>query len=208
MPGVQTQDSRDEILKAAMQLFASRGFHETSMSEVAREAHVSKALIFWHFKTKEELFLAVLNKLLEPYYIDFAEEAQQLDERAQLQKLIESYLLFVRENASSLRFFLGRMIHDEEMPDAFISQFRKLYEGYESLIVDLIRRSQQKGYCASVCKPEVAGRVIMSTLNGILIEVLLMRASEADFTEALNMLCTMLFDKPATGTDSSSSPSR
>ena len=32
-----SQDSRDEILKAAMHLFASRGFHETSMSEVARE---------------------------------------------------------------------------------------------------------------------------------------------------------------------------
>jgi len=34
----QAQDSRDEILKAAMHLFANRGFHETSMSEVAREA--------------------------------------------------------------------------------------------------------------------------------------------------------------------------
>jgi len=42
------------------------------MSEVARAAGVSKALIFWHFKTKEELFLAVLNRLLEPYVIDFA----------------------------------------------------------------------------------------------------------------------------------------
>ena len=80
----QAQDSRDEILKAAIHLFASRGFHETSMSEVAREAKVSKALIFWHFKTKEELFLAVLNRLLEPYFIDFAEEAAALDERAQI----------------------------------------------------------------------------------------------------------------------------
>src|SRR5512137_2530641 len=96
---VRTQASRDESLKSAMHLFANRGFHETSMSEVAREARVSKALIFWHFKTKEELFLAVLNRLLEPYYIDFAEEAGALDERAQIQKLIEFYLLFVRENA-------------------------------------------------------------------------------------------------------------
>src|SRR6266403_4827433 len=87
-PRTQSQDSRDESLKAAMHLFASRGFHETSMSELAREAKVSKALIFWHFKTKEELFLAVLNKLLQPYYIDFAEEADKLDEREQIRKLI------------------------------------------------------------------------------------------------------------------------
>ncbi len=83
-PRTRSQDSRDEILKAAMQLFANRGFHETSMSEVAREARVSKALIFWHFKTKEELFVAVLNRLLEPYFIDFAEEAAVMDERAQI----------------------------------------------------------------------------------------------------------------------------
>ena len=83
-PRTASQDSRDEILKAAMQLFANRGFHETSMSEVAREARVSKALIFWHFKTKEELFVAVLNRLLEPYFIDFAEEAAAMDERQHL----------------------------------------------------------------------------------------------------------------------------
>src|SRR5207302_1067534 len=98
------QDSRDEILKAAMHLFANRGFHETSMSEVAREARVSKALIFWHFKTKEELFLAVLNRLLEPYFIDFSDEAQTLDERAQIMKLVELYLLFIRDHANSVRF--------------------------------------------------------------------------------------------------------
>src|SRR5579875_3432685 len=97
----QSQDSREEILKAAIRLFASRGFHETSMSEVAREARVSKALIFWHFKTKEDLFMAVLNRLIEPYFIDFAEEAGALDERAQILKLVESYLLFVRDNANS-----------------------------------------------------------------------------------------------------------
>jgi len=192
-PRVPSQDSRDEILKAAMQLFASRGFHETSMSEVAREARVSKALIFWHFKTKEELFLAVLNRLLEPYYIDFSQEAQELDEAAQLQKLIELYLLFIRENASSVRFFLGRMMHDEEMPDAFTDQLRKIYDGYETLLVDLIRRAQQKGLCSTQYKPEVAGRVLMSALNGFLIEVLFMRASDSDFTETLNMLCALLF---------------
>src|SRR5947207_15709455 len=83
-------DSRDQILRAATDLFATRGFHETSMAEVARTAGVSKALIFWHFKNKDELFVAVLGKLLEPYVIDFADEAGALDEKAQLLRLIES----------------------------------------------------------------------------------------------------------------------
>src|ERR1017187_1256401 len=128
-PRTQSQDSRDEILKAAMQLFANHGFHETSMSEVAREARVSKALIFWHFKTKEELFVAVLNRLLEPYFIDFVEEAA-MDERAQIEKLVESYLSFVRDNASSVRFFLAQMLHDQRLSEGLNDQVLKLYSGY------------------------------------------------------------------------------
>ena len=130
-----------------MHLFANRGFHETSMSEVAREARVSKALIFWHFKTKEELFLAVLNRLLEPYFIDFAEEAAALDERQQTLKLVESYLSFVRDNASSVRFFLAQLLRDQKISDGLSEQVMKLYGGYRAMLVELIAGAQKKGIC-------------------------------------------------------------
>jgi len=190
---IQSQESRDDILRAATQLFAGRGFHETSMAEVAREAKVSKALIFWHFKTKEELFIAVLNRLLEPYYIDFAEEARELDERAQLQRLIESYLLFVRDNANSVRFFLTRILHDDEVPDAVTSQIRRLYEGYKSLLVDLLCRAKAQGICSPGLKPERAVSFLLSALNGFLLELLFMRSPDFDLQGAVEMLCGLLF---------------
>src|SRR5271163_862063 len=130
------QGSRDEIMRSAMRLFASRGFHETSMSEVARAAHVSKALIFWHFKTKEELFMAVLNRLLEPYVIDFAEEAGALDIKAQILKLVEAYLSFVNDNASSVRFFVAQLLHDAHLAEGLVGQVLQLYDGYRALLID------------------------------------------------------------------------
>jgi len=205
---VQSQESRDDILKAATQLFAGRGFHETSMAEVAREAKVSKALIFWHFKTKEELFVAVLNRLLEPYYIDFAEEARELDEQAQLQRLIESYLLFVRDNASSVRFFLTRILHDDEVPDAVTGQIRRLYEGYKSLLVDLLRRAQAQGVCAPALNPERAVSLLMSALNGFLLELLFMRSPDFDLKGAVETLCGLLFQAaPLASSDGAGSAS-
>jgi AcrR family transcriptional regulator len=195
----QSQESRDDILKAAMQLFAGRGFHETSMAEVAREAKVSKALIFWHFKTKEELFLAVLSRLLEPYYIDFAQESRELDERAQVQRLIQSYLVFVRENANSVRFFLTRILHDDDVPDSVTGQIRMLYEGYQSLLVDLLRRSQAKGICSPSLKPEQAVSFLLSALNGFLLELLFLRSPDFDLQGAVEMLSGLLFqDGPQT----------
>jgi len=187
------QDSRDEILKAAMHLFANRGFHETSMSEVAREAHVSKALIFWHFKTKEELFVAVLNRLLEPYFIDFAEEAGVLDERAQIRKLVEFYLDFVRDNASSVRFFLAQMLHDQRFSEGLNEQVLKIYSGYRGMLVELIARAQQKGLCALRFTPQAAAGFLLSALNGILIEHLFMANNPLDSEEAVAMVSEWLF---------------
>jgi AcrR family transcriptional regulator len=187
------QDSRDEILKAAMHLFANRGFHETSMSEVAREAHVSKALIFWHFKTKEELFVAVLNRLLEPYFIDFAEEAGVLDERAQIRKLVEFYLDFVRDNASSVRFFLAQMLHDQRFSEGLNEQVLKIYSGYRGMLVELIARAQQKGLCALRFTPQAAAGFLLSALNGILIEHLFMANNPLDSEEAVAMVGEWLF---------------
>ena len=176
-----------------MHLFASRGFHETSMSEVAREARVSKALIFWHFKTKEELFVAVLNRLLEPYVIDFAEEAGALDERAQLKKLVEFYLLFVRDNVSSVRFFLAQMLHDPRLSEGLNEQVLRLYSGYRDLLTELIKRSQQKGICTRRFAPEAATGFLLSALNGLLIEYLFMGAKAVDPEGAVAMVGEWLF---------------
>jgi AcrR family transcriptional regulator len=201
-PRTGSQDSRDEILKAAMQLFANHGFHETSMSEVAREARVSKALIFWHFKTKEELFVAVLNRLLEPYFIDFAEEAAAMDERQQILKLVDSYLSFVRDNASSVRFFLAQMLHDQRLSESLNDQVLKLYGGYRAMIVELIASAQQKGVCTRRSAPESAAAFLLSALNGLLIEYLFIGANAIDQEGAVAMVSEWLFGPPATSTSS------
>jgi TetR/AcrR family transcriptional repressor of acrEF/envCD operon len=195
----QAQDSRDEILKAATGLFAGRGFHETSMSEVAREARVSKALIFWHFKTKEELFLAVLNGLLAPYFIDFAEEAAALSEPDQILKLVEMYLSFVRDNASSVRFFIVQLLHGERLSDALTDQVLRLYDGYRSLLIDLVRRAQEKELCARDFTPEAAVGFLLSALNGTLVERLFMGNSAIDTDSAVAMLRGWLFHDAAHG---------
>lgn len=188
----RAQDSRDEILKAATVLFANRGFHETSMSEVAREARVSKALIFWHFKSKEELFVAVLARLLEPYVIDFAEEAGALDDKEQILKLVESYLLFVRDNAGSIRFFVAQLLHDKTSK-ALTSQVLALYDGYRQLLTDLIDRAREKGFCSRDLVPREAAASLLSMLNGTLLEYLFVGREGVDLDGAMKMLRQWLF---------------
>ncbi|MBF6560148.1 MAG: TetR/AcrR family transcriptional regulator [Candidatus Binataceae bacterium] len=197
---LRAQDSRDEILKAATALFANRGFHETSMSEVAKAASVSKALIFWHFKTKEDLFMAVLSGLLEPYFIDFTEEAGALDEKAQIIRLIELYLLFVRDNAGSIRFFVAQLLHDERPSDGLANQVMQLYDGYRTLLVDLIGRAQNNFVCIRDFPPLAVANMLLATLNGLLIGFLFTADQAVQVESAVSMIRQWLFhDGPQVG---------
>ncbi len=55
-----SQNKRAELIRKALLLFYRNGFHATGMDLVAKETGVSKTSIYKHFRTKEELILAVL----------------------------------------------------------------------------------------------------------------------------------------------------
>ncbi|HUC05312.1 MAG TPA: TetR/AcrR family transcriptional regulator [Acidimicrobiales bacterium] len=54
------QQTRDYLLKAAAQVFAQRGFHAATIDEVAAAAGFTKGAVYSNFKSKEDLFLALL----------------------------------------------------------------------------------------------------------------------------------------------------
>ncbi|OPX40585.1 MAG: TetR/AcrR family transcriptional regulator [Deltaproteobacteria bacterium] len=51
---------RTNILKAALRLFAEKGFRDTTMTELSKVTGAAEGTIFYHFKTKEDIFLAIL----------------------------------------------------------------------------------------------------------------------------------------------------
>lgn len=56
------QRTRDDLLEAATQVFAERGYHGTSVEEVAEAAGYTKGAVYSNFSSKEELFLALLDR--------------------------------------------------------------------------------------------------------------------------------------------------
>jgi AcrR family transcriptional regulator len=56
---------REKILVAAKSLFIQKGYHGLAMREISDAVGVSKAALYYHFKDKEELFLAILSSNLD-----------------------------------------------------------------------------------------------------------------------------------------------
>jgi AcrR family transcriptional regulator len=60
-PRLPAGERREQILDVAVQVFARRGFHATSMNEVAEAAGVTKPVLYQHFDSKQDLYLALID---------------------------------------------------------------------------------------------------------------------------------------------------
>ena len=161
--------AHDKILLTAARLFSERGYDKTSISQVAREARVSKALIFWHFENKETLFRAALRRTLEPYFINI-NDLEGLNEWAQVDRLIDLFYEFVHENAYSVRFFLTLILRGERNPDEVIGHVSELYRLFRSLLAAVIEKGRRESsrFRADV-EPSLEASLILAALGGIVI---------------------------------------
>jgi AcrR family transcriptional regulator len=63
---IDKEQRQSEILDAAFKLFAKKGFGATTIDDIAKQAGVAKGLVLFHFKSKEEVFQAVVRRAIPP----------------------------------------------------------------------------------------------------------------------------------------------
>ncbi|MCM3714573.1 TetR/AcrR family transcriptional regulator [Alkalihalobacillus oceani] len=59
------ENRKEEILEAGLEVFAKRGYYNTTTAHIAERAGISQPYVFRFFKTKEELFIAALDRAYE-----------------------------------------------------------------------------------------------------------------------------------------------
>lgn len=187
-------DAREKIIETAMRLFSTQGYSNTSLSQVAKEAQVSKALIFWHFENKESLFRTAVQRTFEPYIINVVDDLEGLDEIAQIKRLIDEYYDFVSKNIYSVKFFLGLVLREEKHPDDLVAHMTELQRMYRNLLADVIDSGRQKGTLRANVRPDLDAGLIISALHGLLVQGFLARAEPGRFPEQLEHLKAALVD--------------
>lgn len=68
----RSEKRRDQIVQAAVRLFAEQGYYQTTMDDIARAADISKGLIYLYFKDKNDVLFYTLRFVLEMYENDVA----------------------------------------------------------------------------------------------------------------------------------------
>ncbi|MFC1401825.1 MULTISPECIES: TetR/AcrR family transcriptional regulator [Streptacidiphilus] len=175
---LSTQERRSQILEAATELIARRGFHNVRVSDIAERCGTSTGTVHYHFPTKE----AVLHAALDHY-------AQRLHERLRAEfegassardkvlRLIEVQLTLTTADVDEwsvwIQFWSQAMLEPSLRPAQ-----RRTYSDWRRLVVELLRECRDEGLAPEADIEALADR-FTAMVDGLAIQIL---AGSTDMT--------------------------
>ena len=163
--------SREEILDAALACFASRGYHETSVDDIAARAGLSKGAIYWHFAGKRELFLALIDRAAAPALALADTVADAPDWRAALHELFTRVPGQFEDALPLLKLSLEFIAHSARDPGV-----RRRAEHKQEIWNAAVRAQIARGVAAGKLRPVAAEEVTLvigATISGLMLAKLM-----------------------------------
>ena len=164
----KSQAMREKILNTATQLFIQKGSEKTSMQDIAQTAGISKGAIYHHFKSKDEIVLAVLRsrqELMEKEMKQWLKATENLTGREQLQTILKSNL-----ESQTARATDGILGEYEKDAGFILTMMRDNLRIGAPVVSDIIKKGMADGSLQTQY-PEEAAEVFLLLVNLSLIHI-------------------------------------
>jgi AcrR family transcriptional regulator len=154
--------TREGIIEAAARIFSEKGFHATSMQDIADAVNLQKASLYHHFSSKQEILVEILDHALD--LINNRLElvlSQSLSPDEKLRQSMVSYFQTIAENRNlSAVLLLELRSLDPELKARQASRREK----FERLWRNLIIEGKQQGVFTNV-DPSLTARALLGVMN-------------------------------------------
>lgn len=162
-----------EILEAAHKLFARKGFHQTTMDDIAVEAGVAKGTLYLYFRSKRAIYLAALRRGL----LALQEETQSQFEMAEttaekIRAFISTRIRYFERNRDFFKIYyseFGSMLVPAAAP---YKDFRSLYWHQAQMLESVIREAVRQRTIRPV-RPDSTAFAIYDLTRGLIVQRLL-----------------------------------
>lgn len=107
-------ERRRQLLDVSREVFAERGFHATSMDDVAEVAGVTKPVLYQHFANKRALYVELLEDVGARLLAEItAATGRAASGREQVEQGFSAYFRFVSENRAAFRLLFGASVRND-----------------------------------------------------------------------------------------------
>ncbi|MBI4832230.1 MAG: TetR/AcrR family transcriptional regulator [Candidatus Lindowbacteria bacterium] len=140
-------ETRERILRAAMELFRQHGFHNTSIAQILQRAKITKGGFYFHFKSKEELGFEVLERTRDFWMENVIDAiAQEPGVRRRIKRMVEIMTEMYRgdifHGCALLAVLTAEMM---EHASEFADRIRSIIAEWQKSIVDILEQGKAEG---------------------------------------------------------------
>jgi len=160
LPG---KERRAQILEAALEVFSVRGYEGSTIKKIADKAAVNQALIYQHFRNKEDLYKSILEKT--PSQFLPRKEVERMmegkNDREVLNRFAHRYLKIMRSNEKLVKFInLGQW----ENPQVFEFQYFQEDMSPIKILADYLSKRIQEGKFRRQ-NPRLSARILIGLIH-------------------------------------------
>lgn len=159
----QREVKRNAVLSTAAQLFNERGFHATSLDDIAARLNVSKPTLYYYVKNKDEILIECVRKGLQ-MMLEGIDEARTAGGQA-IDQLVTCMRVYTRIVTQDFGMCLIR-VGDDELPPESRQALRRLKSAIDMEFRRLVTEGIAEG-SLQPCDPKMAAFVIAGALSWI-----------------------------------------
>ncbi|WP_184550354.1 TetR/AcrR family transcriptional regulator [Mucilaginibacter sp. FT3.2] len=161
----QQDIKREKILEASYERFLHYGYSKTTMNEIAGDLSMSKALLYYYFPDKSQLYMAVMRKLAADYLKTLEDK---VDTFASLKDAfvfqINTHHDFIVSNYNFFDFF---RLNEQNLPDTIWEIVEQVHKAELNLLGNAIKKEIDKGCIQPIENPLELVDLLLDAMHGI-----------------------------------------
>jgi AcrR family transcriptional regulator len=163
----QTKDKHEAILTAAFSLFGHYGYRRTSIDDIAQEANIAKGTVYLYFKSKEDIFRALAQQLIDQMLASTETAQATTSITEQLRGMLDAkfgYFFELLHRSAHVREILDT--RNQLCADLFIQADRR----YQRMLAGAIAEAEKRGdldLARVGLEPEAAAELLTRSASGI-----------------------------------------
>ena len=135
MAAPRKENIKEMILNALLKLLETKSFNEISLAEVAKAAGISKGTLYYHYKTKGEIFFDLTDRYLSEQWDDLVRWTENKEKDTSIHRLVK----YVVERNVAAASFRMQLYSEAQLGDAELKRkLSKRYDEFQKLISEKI----------------------------------------------------------------------
>jgi TetR/AcrR family fatty acid metabolism transcriptional regulator len=140
---LEKNNKYNQILEAAVRVFARQGFYQSTIAQIAKEAGVADGTIYLYFKNKDDILVQFFSYRTKQVFESFREEVDRAETSAdKLRNLVRRHLTeFQRDRDGAVVY----QVETHQSSRLAEDQIREMSQMYRDLISEIVEQGQQEG---------------------------------------------------------------